>query len=111
MDEYYETNSLQARTLRRRRNNSGEPEKISEVNWETLQQEKADKSEVTIKHLQELKKLLKNIAKKNSKSILSSIFHFDPEEYLGRRLLFNLKKTSEEKTFDATLEKIPNNNT
>ena len=32
MDEYYETNSLQARNLRRRRNNSGEPEKISEVN-------------------------------------------------------------------------------
>ena len=32
MDQYYETNSLQARTLRRRRNNSGEPEKISEVN-------------------------------------------------------------------------------
>ena len=32
MDEYYETNPLQARTLTRRRNNSGEAEKISEVN-------------------------------------------------------------------------------
>ena len=71
-----------------------------------MQQEKADKSEVTIKHPQELKKLLKKIAKKNS-----SIFDFDPEEYLDKPLLFNLKKTSKEKTFDAMLEKIPYNNT
>ena len=36
-------------------------------------------------------------------------FDFDPEEYLDKSLLFNLKKTSEEKIFDAILEKILDN--
>ena len=34
---------------------------------------------------------------------------FDPEEYLDKSLLFNLRKTSKEKIFDAILEKILDN--
>ena len=47
------------------------------------------------------------MAKKNSKAILSKTFDFDPEEYLDKYLLFNLKKTSAEKFFDSIFEKIP----
>ena len=55
-----------------------------------------DKAEVTIKQLREQKKLLeKKIAEKNSKSILSGTFDFDPEYYLDKSLLFDLKKTSD----------------
>ena len=32
------------------------------------------------------------MAKKNFKSILSGTFNFNPEEYLNKSLLFNLKK-------------------
>ena len=46
-------------------------------------QENPDKAEVTIKHLQEKKELLKKIPNKNSVSILSGTFDLDPEEYLG----------------------------
>ena len=46
-------------------------------------QKNPDKAEVTIKHLQEQKKLLKKIPNKNSMSILSDTFDFDLEEYLG----------------------------
>ena len=79
-------------------------------------EKKPDKAEVTIKQLREQKKLLekkkkKKIAEKNSKSVLSGTFDFDPEEYLDKSLLFDLKKTSEEKTFDAILEKIPDSDT
>ena len=74
---------------------------------------KTDKAEMTIKHPRELKKLLekkkKKIAKKNSKSILLDTLDFDPEEYLDKSLLFNLRKTSKEKIFDAILEKILDN--
>ena len=34
---------------------------------------------------------------------------FDTEEYLDKSLLFNLRKTSKEKIFDAILEKILDN--
>ena len=37
----------------------------------------------------------KKIAEKNSKSILSGTFDFDPEEFLDKSLLFDLKKTSD----------------
>ena len=47
--------------------------------------------------------------KKNSKSILLSTFDFDPEEYLDKSLLFDLKKISKEKISNAILEKIPDN--
>ena len=38
-------------------------------------------------------------------------FDFDPEEYLHKSLLFDLKKASEEKIFDVILERIPDNDT
>ena len=38
-------------------------------------------------------------------------FDFDPEEYLHKSLLFELKKASEEKIFDVILERIPDNDT
>ena len=49
------------------------------------------------------------MAKKNFKSILSGTFNFNPEEYLNKSLLFDLRKTSEENIFDAIIEKLPNN--
>ena len=54
-----------------------------------------------------MKFLEQQMAKKNSKTILSKTFDFDLEEYLNKSLLFDLKKTSEEKFFDSILEKIP----
>ena len=68
-------------------------------------QKNPDKAaEVTIRHPREQKELLKKTkkkkkekAKKNSKSIPLGTFDFDPEEYLDKSLLFDLKKTSEEK--------------
>ena len=45
------------------------------------------------------------MTKKNSKSILSGTFDFDPEQYLHKLLLFNLKNPSEENFFDAISEK------
>ena len=46
----------------------------------------------------------------NSKLFLSGKFDFDPEEILNLLLLFNLKKTSEDKIFDSMLKKIPDKN-
>ena len=50
------------------------------------------------------------MAKNNSKAIISGTFDFDPEDYLIKSLLFDLKKTRKEKIFDAIIEKIPDNN-
>ena len=47
----------------------------------------------------------KKLAKNNSKSKLSGKFDFNPEEFLDKSLLFNLKQTSEEQIFDTILEK------
>ena len=57
------------------------------------------------------KRKRKEKKRKNSEFTLSGTFDVDLEEYLDKSLLFNLKKTSEEKIFDAILEKIPNSNT
>ena len=46
----------------------------------------------------------------NSKLLLSWKFDFDPEEILDKSLLFDLKKTSEDKIFDSILEKISDKN-
>ena len=70
----------------------------------------AEKFIQTPKDPREGKKLLEQqMAKKNSKAILSKTFDFDPEEFLNKSLLFNLKKTSEEKLFDSILAKILSN--
>ena len=50
------------------------------------------------------------MAKNNSKAIISGTFDFDPEDYLIKSLLFDLKKTREEKILHTTIEKIPDNN-
>ena len=49
-------------------------------------------------NIQENKKKLieKKMAKQNSKSVLSVTFNFDPEEYLNKSLLFDLKKQVKE---------------
>ena len=57
------------------------------------------------------KRKRKEKKRKNSEFTLSGTFDVDLEEYLDKSLLFNLKKTSEEKIFDAILEKIPNSDT
>ena len=49
------------------------------------------------------------MAKNHSKAIISGTSDFDPEDYLIKSLLFDLKKTREEKIFDAIIEKIPDN--
>ena len=50
------------------------------------------------------------MAENNLKLLLSGKFDFDPEEILDKSLLFDLKKTSEEKIFDLILEKILDKN-
>ena len=55
------------------------------------------------------KQLEKKLAKNNSKSIRSGNFDFDPEEFLDKSLLFDLKQTREEQISDAILEEIPDN--
>ena len=42
--------------------------------------------------------------------MLSGKFDFDIEEILDKLLLFDLKKTSEDKIFDSILEKLPDKN-
>ena len=46
----------------------------------------------------------------NSKLLLSGKFDLNPEEILDKSLLFDLKKTREDKIFDSILEKIPDKN-
>ena len=43
------------------------------------------------------------MAKNNSKAIISGTFDFDPEDYLIKSLLFDLKKTREEKILHTTI--------
>ena len=42
-------------------------------------------------------------------AIIFKTFDFDPEDYLDKSLLFNLKKTKEEKFFNAIIEKLSDN--
>ena len=49
------------------------------------------------------------MATKNSKTVLLN-FDFDPKNYIVIDLLLNLKKTSEEKTIDRIIEKLPDDN-
>ena len=44
------------------------------------------------------------------KIVVTWKFDLDPKEILDESLLFDLKKTSEEKIFDSILEKIPDKN-
>ena len=49
------------------------------------------------------------MARKNSKTALLN-FDFDPKNYIVIDLLFNFKKTSEEKIVDRIIEKLPDDN-
>ena len=51
------------------------------------------------------------MAKRNFKSILLGTSDFNSDEYLDEWLLFDFEKSSEEKFFDRTLERIPDNDT
>ena len=71
---------------------------------------KRKKAEIPL-HPRERKKLIEvKMAKNNSAKILTKNFDFDPQEYLDKSLLFDLKKTSKEQIFKAILEKIPDDN-
>ena len=71
----------------------------------------SNKAKTIIIHLTQRKKLCKQkMAENNSKLSLSGKFDFAPEDILDKLLLFDLKKTSEDKTFDSILEKIPDEN-
>ena len=49
-------------------------------------------------HTRDKKKALEvNVAKKNSQAIISKTFDFDPEDYLDKSLLFDLKKAVKRK--------------
>ena len=87
------------------KNNMGEAESIPEVNFENLKRKISNKL-LPPKHPRGQKKLIgKKMAKKNSQSILSRTFDFDPEEYLDKSLLFGLKISSENFFFDVIIEK------
>ena len=61
-------------------------------------------------HPRDRKKAIEiKLAKNNSKAIISGTFGFDPEDYLDKSLLFDLKKASEEKIFDTLIEKMLDN--
>ena len=91
MGEYYGEKKQFQKPSKSLKNNIGEAEFISEVNVENLKRKKSNKLPPP-KHPRERKKLIeKKMAKKNSKSILSGTFDFDPEEYLDKSLLFDLK--------------------
>ena len=49
------------------------------------------------------------MATRNSKTVLLN-FDFDPKNYIVIDLLFNFKKTSEEKIVDRIIEKLPDDN-
>ena len=114
MGEYYDKKSLKI-SSKDRKNNMREVKKVIEKTDKILQRKKPKRAETTIiettestttiKHLRERKKLtVEKMVKKKKKNSKS-------EEYLDKSLLFDLKKTSEERFFDAILEKIPDNDT
>ena len=71
----------------------------------------SSKAKPTIIHPRQRKELREQkMVENNSKLLLSGKFNFDPEEILDKSLLFDLKKTSEDKIFDSILEKIPDKN-
>ena len=63
-----------------------------------------------IKHPRENKLNKQKMVENNWKLFLYEKLDFDREEILDKSLLFDLKKTSEEKVFDLILEKIPDKN-
>ena len=122
MGEYQENKPIK-KSIKLKKNNYGEIFAVeNEKNKNNIPREKpqkaqtvqieAEKSIQPPKHPRQRKIFIEQqMAKKNSKGILSKTFDFDPGEYLDKSLLFDLKKTSEEKIFDSILEKIPDTDT
>ena len=99
MGEYYEEKHLK------------EAKHVPENKIETFKRIKNCKKATDVPtHSQDRKKVIeRKMEKSNSKPIVSGTFDFDPEDYLEKSLLFDLKKTSEEKFVNARIEKIPDN--
>ena len=111
MGEYRENKPIKI-SIKLKNNNYGDIVAVeNEKNKNNVPRKKPQKSQTVKreahKHPRERKKFTENrMAKKNSNAILSKTFDFDPQEYLDKSLLFDLKKTSEEKIFDSILKKI-----
>ena len=122
MGEYQENKPIK-KSIKLKKNNYGKIFAVeNEKNKNNIPHKKPQKAQTvqieaekfiqTPKHLREKKKFIEQqMAKKNSKEILSKTFDFDPGEYLDKSLLFDLKKRSVEKIFDSILKKIPNTDT
>ena len=71
----------------------------------------SSKAKTRINHQRHRKKLREQkVAENNSKLLLLRKFDFDPEKFLDKSLLFDLKKTSKDKMFDSMLHKMPDKN-
>ena len=99
MGEYYEEKHLK------------EAKHVPENKIKTFKRTKNCKKATDVPtHSQDRKKVIeRKMEKSNSKPIVSGTFDFDPEDYLEKSLLFDLKKISEEKFVNARIEKIPDN--
>ena len=120
MDEYYEGKPFKIH-VKRKRDKYGEISNVIKKDNENVMRKKPTKAQtITVqsskakttviqptqrKNLRE-QKMVEN----NSKLLFSGKFDFDPEEILHKSLLFDLKKTSEDKIFDSILDKIPSKN-
>ena len=115
VSEYRENKPIK-RSIKLKKNNYGEmvavengknknvPQKMLQK-AQTFQIE-AEKSIQAPKHPHERKGFLEQqMAEKNSRAILRKTFDFDLKEYLDKSLLFDLKKTSEEKFLIQSLKK------
>ena len=120
MGECYEEKPFKIHA-KRKRNKYGEISNVIKKNNENVTRKKptkaqtmtveSSKAKTSIIHLRQRKKLRKQkMAENNSKLLLSRKFDFDPEGIFDKSLLFDLKKTSEDKIFDSLLEKIPDKN-
>ena len=108
MGKYYDEKPLKM-PCKSRKNNMKETMYIPDSTDVNVVKRKITKAASRV-HPQDRKKVLKvKLAKKNLQAIISKTFDFNPEDYLEKSLLFDLKKTSEEKFFDVIIEKLPDN--
>ena len=111
MDECYGEKSLK-KLWEALKNNLKEARYVPECEIETFKRKIKNRKKATDAPTQprDRKKAIgRKMAKNNSKAIISGTFDFDPKDYLDKSLLFDLMKTSEEKTYDAIIEIIPDN--
>ena len=101
--QYHQEKPLKI-SSKRRKNNMEEIKKAIKKTDEFPQRKKPKRAETTIIESTELTKAVKHPSerkkwqnKQHSKSILLGTFDFDPEEYLDKSLLFNLKQIARKK--------------